>query len=181
MGKTSPGTRLAFTEVSDTKSDAAVTVQSEPGRVDINHSKFARLAPEGSSVLQLVRYLGPGEDGRAAEPELRDFLERIQPGVYARSRVKRFLPNLIVHNDVPGAARARAQHPDLRGLHLVGDYASGRGMLTDAVFDSARAAAERIAAQAGAERANAAHRSAPPRRARPMAEAPQSAHTGPRA
>jgi phytoene dehydrogenase-like protein len=31
-----------------------------------NHSAYARLAPEGAHVLSLVRYLGPGEDGRAS-------------------------------------------------------------------------------------------------------------------
>ena len=72
MGKTSPGTRLAFTEVSDTKSDAAVTVQSEPGRVDINHSKFARNAAdvlvgcEAKPTLASNRYSSPRGLTRAA-------------------------------------------------------------------------------------------------------------------
>ena len=112
-----------------------------------NHSAYARLAPAGASALQLVRYLAPGEDGQGAEPELRAFLERIQPGAYARADVKRFMPNLVVHNDLPGAERVPAQHPELRGLHPVGDSASDRAMLTDAVLDSARTAADRICAQ----------------------------------
>ena len=109
-----------------------------------NHSAYARLAPEGAQLLSLVRYLAPGEDGRAVEPELRAFLERIQPGVWQRAVIKRFMPNLIVHNDLPGPERARAVHPNILGLHLVSDVASPRFMLADAVFASARAAAQRI-------------------------------------
>ena len=112
-----------------------------------NHSAYSRLAPDGCSVLQLIRYLAPGEDGRDAEPELRAFLERVQPGVYARAEVTRFVPNLVVHNDVPGPERARGEHPELAGLHLVGDGCSARALLSDGVLDSARAAAERIAAR----------------------------------
>ena len=110
-----------------------------------NHSAYARLAPDGASVLHLIRYLAPGEDGRGAEPELRAFLERVQPGVYARAEAKRFVPNLVAHNDVPGPERARGEHPELAGLHLVGDGCSARAMLTDGVLDSAHAAAARIA------------------------------------
>ncbi|HMI92512.1 MAG TPA: FAD-dependent oxidoreductase, partial [Polyangiales bacterium] len=110
-----------------------------------NHSAYAQLAPDGASVLHLIRYLAPGEDGRGAEPELRAFLERVQPGVYARAETKRFAPNLVVHNDLPGPERARGEHPELAGLHLVGDGCSARAMLTDGVLDSAHAAAARIA------------------------------------
>ena len=124
-----------------------------------NHSAFARLAPDGASTLQLARYLAPGEDGRDAEPELRAFLERVQPGAYARAQVKRFLPNLVVHTDLPGPERARAVHPELAGLHLVGDFASARAMLTDAVLDSAGAAA-RLLGAVGSHRATLADASA---------------------
>lgn len=152
--------------------DLGVREQPHPERLNVqsldaplyyaNHSAFARLAPEGGHVLSLVRYLAPGEDGRNTEPELRAFLERIQPGVYARAEVKRFLPNLVVHNDVPGPERARGEHPDLAGLHLVGDWCSARALLTDAVLDSARAAAERIDARMPVMRgASAAHAPAP--------------------
>lgn len=41
MKQTSPGARMTFVEVSQTKSDAAVGVHSEPGRVDIKSSKFS--------------------------------------------------------------------------------------------------------------------------------------------
>ena len=126
-----------------------------------NHSAYAQLAPEGGNVLSLVRYLAPGEDGRDAEPELRAFLERIQPGVYARAEVKRFLPNLIVHNDVPGPERARGEHPAIAGLSFVGDWCSPRAMLTDAVLDSARAAAARIDARTPALRSADSPRVAP--------------------
>jgi phytoene dehydrogenase-like protein len=105
-----------------------------------NHSVYARLAPEGCHLLGLIHYLAPGEDGRASEPKLRAFLERIQPGVWERAMVKRFMPNLIVHNDLPGQERARRVHPKLAGMSLVSDVSSARYMLADAVLDSARAA-----------------------------------------
>ena len=117
-----------------------------------NHSAYARLAPEGASVLHLVRYLAPGEDGRGAEPELRAFLERVQPGVSERAEVDRFVPNLVVHGDLPGSERARAEHPELAGLQLVGDGCSPHAMLTDGVLDSARTAATRIVARLRPER-----------------------------
>ena len=109
-----------------------------------NHSAYAKLAPEGAHLISLVRYLAPGEDGPATEPELRAFLERIQPGVWERAVVKRFMPNLIVHNDLPGPERARSVHPHILGLHLVSDASSQRFMLADAVLESASAAAARI-------------------------------------
>jgi phytoene dehydrogenase-like protein len=107
-----------------------------------NHSVYARLAPEGCQLLGLIHYLAPGEDGRASEPVLRAFCERIQPGVWERAVVKRFMPNLVVHNDLPGAERARSVHPKIAGLSLVSDVSSARYMLADAVLDSARAAAQ---------------------------------------
>jgi phytoene dehydrogenase-like protein len=119
-----------------------------------NHSAYARLAPAGCHLLGLVHYLAPGEDGRASEPLLRAFLERVQPGVWERAVVKRFMPNLIVHNDLPSPERARRVHPEIAGLSLVSDVSSARFMLADAVLDSARAAvqdvlaAEHVAVQA---------------------------------
>jgi phytoene dehydrogenase-like protein len=115
-----------------------------------NHTAYARLAPEGAHLLSLVRYLAPGEDGRGAEPELRAFLERVQPGVWDKALVRRFMPNMVVHNDLPGSARARAEHPAIAGLHLVSDVSSARAMLADAVLDSAEAAAQRILKQSAA-------------------------------
>lgn len=111
-----------------------------------NHSVYAALAPAGKHALHLVRYLRPDEDGRTVEPELRAFLERIQPGVYERAEVKRFMPNLTVHNAVQLASRAPGAHPAIAGLELVGDWVDSPMCLLDGVLSSARAAAERIGA-----------------------------------
>jgi phytoene dehydrogenase-like protein len=149
--------------------DVGVGALPHPERVNVlsadaplyfaNHSAYAALAPAGKNLLQLIRYLAPGEDGRNAEAELRAFLERVQPGVYARAETKRFLPNLTVHNDVPCRGRLPAEHPEVDGLHLVGDFAARRGMLLDGVLESAREAAARITG-AQAERAASALASA---------------------
>jgi phytoene dehydrogenase-like protein len=135
-----------------------VTVQSTDAPLYFaNHSAYAALAPAGKSTLHLIRYLTPAEDGRDAEPELRAFLERVQPGVYARAEVKRFQPNLTVHNDVPGSPRARPEHPDIAALYLVGDFVARRGMLLDGVLESADEVASRIGRTArGTERLAAA-------------------------
>lgn len=110
-----------------------------------NHSAYAALSPAGKHVLHLVRYLRPNEDGRALEPELRAFLERIQPGVYDRAEIKRFMPNLTVHNAVQAGTRAPGAHPAIAGLQLVGDWVDNPMCLLDGVLLSARGAAERIA------------------------------------
>jgi phytoene dehydrogenase-like protein len=159
--------------------DLGVRALPHPERVNVqaldaplyfaNHSVYARLAPEGANTLHLVRYLAPGEDGRDKEPELHAFLEQVQPGVYARAEVKRFMPNLVVYNDVPSSERARALHPEIEGLYLVGDFASERALLTDAVLDSAQQAADRCEARVAAVRAVA------PR----AAEAQQCNYAGP--
>ena len=104
------------------------------------------LAPKGAHVLHLVRYLAPHEDGRDAEVELRAFLDRVQPGVYERALVRRFLPNLTVQNDIASSARAPGQHPEIAGLHLVGDWVQSGAMLLDGVLESASEASANIAA-----------------------------------
>jgi phytoene dehydrogenase-like protein len=112
-----------------------------------DHSSVApSLAPAGAATLHLVRYLRPGEDGRACEAELVQFLERIQPGACARADVKRFMPNLTVHNDIPGRARAPSAHPAIAGLHVVSDWVDSH-MLLDGVLASAREVAERLQAR----------------------------------
>lgn len=113
-----------------------------------NHSAYAALSPAGKHVLHLVRYLRPDEDGRALEPELRAFLERIQPGVYDRAEIKRFMPNLTVYNAVQAGARAPGAHPEIAGLQLVGDWVDNPMCLLDGVLFSARGAAERVASGA---------------------------------
>lgn len=75
MSQTGPGTKLAFVEVSETKSDAAVAVHSKPGRVDINHSKFSRNAAD---VLV----------GCDAKPELADNRYASQRGLTRKSACK---------------------------------------------------------------------------------------------
>jgi protoporphyrinogen oxidase len=115
-----------------------------------NHSAYAALAPAGKHVLHLVRYLRPEEDGRSVEPELRAFLERIQPRVYERAEIKRFVPHLIVHNAVQASARAPGAHPAIAGLHLVGDWVDSGVCLLDGVLASARDAVARIGSVASA-------------------------------
>jgi phytoene dehydrogenase-like protein len=112
-----------------------------------DHSACAALAPAGAHTLHVVRYLGPGEDGRGAEPELRAFLERVQPGACDAAEALRFLPNLTVHHDIPGSGRAAPAHPRIAGLYRVGDHAGGSNMLLDGVLDSAREVAERVQAR----------------------------------
>ncbi|CAN5298835.1 hypothetical protein BH09MYX1_BH09MYX1_62470 [soil metagenome] len=111
------------------------------------HSTAATLVPPGSSgaVVHVVKYLAPG--AAATEAELREVLERLQPGaILAHAR---FLPRLVVMNarvnaDL-GGIDGRIHAPSTNGLALVGDWVGSRGLLLDAVMASAEDAVERLA------------------------------------
>jgi phytoene dehydrogenase-like protein len=127
--------------------DVGVRALPHPERINVlsldaplyyaNHAAYAAVAPAGAATLQLVRYLAPGEDGQAAEPELRAFLERMQPGVLASATSVRFLPNLVVHHDIPGRGRAGLSHPEHPLLCAVSDQAHQGGVLLDGVLAAA--------------------------------------------
>jgi phytoene dehydrogenase-like protein len=111
------------------------------------HTATARLAPEGGAVVHLLHY-APSGDARADEAELTALLDRLQPGWREVLVEKRFLPSMIASNALLTASRGGLagrpgpEVPDAAGLYLAGDWVGPTGMLADAVFASARAAAE---------------------------------------
>jgi phytoene dehydrogenase-like protein len=123
------------------------------------HSAVARLAPEGSSVVHLMKYLRQGESGEQAIAELDAFFERLQPG--ARIAVRRVLPNMIVSNARVDAARGGlAARPDVRvpevsGLYVAGDWVGPEGLLSDASLSSASRTADEILGVVASSRAAA--------------------------
>lgn len=108
------------------------------------------VAPEGEVMMQLARYLRPGEraDAAALERELEELLDLAQPGWRNVVRHRRFLPHLLVTPAlVPAAgggyaARAPVEAVERPGLFLAGDWVGPAGMLANASLHSAALAAE---------------------------------------
>jgi phytoene dehydrogenase-like protein len=124
------------------------------------HTRAARLAPGGGSVLQLARYLGASAptDPTAVEGQLEDLAERLQPGWRNELVARRFLPDLVVANALPRAdqgglsGRPGPEVPGLPGAFVAGDWVGGRGLLADAALASAEEAARLAIAHASRSR-----------------------------
>jgi phytoene dehydrogenase-like protein len=116
------------------------------------HSASARLAPEGISVLHVMKYLGASREKPPleVEAELEAYLETIQPGWSDHVMARRFLPGMTVAPSLPRAEEAGlAGRPDVEvrdhpNIFLAGDWVGPEGMLADASAASARAAARRV-------------------------------------
>jgi phytoene dehydrogenase-like protein len=110
------------------------------------HTAAAKLAPEGTQVIHVARYLAPGEEADASS--LEDLIDRMQPGWRDLVVTRRFLPQLVVTHDVAPAHRPRASVTvdDTAGVFLVGDWVGDEGMLADTAFASARTAVSCILA-----------------------------------
>ena len=111
------------------------------------HSKWARLAPDGSALIHTLRYLGSGERGGAEdEHELEGLLDLMQPGWRDEVLVRRFMPDLTVAGALPSVAWEQRDGPrgprvpDMDGLFVAGDWVGPEGMLADrALVSGARA------------------------------------------
>jgi hypothetical protein len=115
------------------------------------HSNVAHVAPPGAATIHVARYLAPGE-GAPSEAELLAVLEHLQPGARELVVEQRFLPRLVVMHDIVRASRAGyagrpgVRVPGVENAALVGDWVGGEGLLADATFASARAAAAALGA-----------------------------------
>jgi phytoene dehydrogenase-like protein len=124
------------------------------------HSASARLAPPDGALIHVAKYLGAdaADDATDAAPELEALVDRMHPGWRDVVVERRFLPNMIVANDLPTAemggtaGRASVALADLPGVYLAGDWVGPEGFLADASFASAAAAAERAIAHANGAR-----------------------------
>jgi phytoene dehydrogenase-like protein len=107
------------------------------------HTRCAELGPPGLVVMQVARYLAPGEVGSEALPGLEALMDALQPGWRERVVGRRFLPELTVIHDAPEASRGGAAGrfpvvvPDAPGAYVVGDWVGEEGLLADTVLASA--------------------------------------------
>jgi phytoene dehydrogenase-like protein len=129
------------------------------------HSASARLAPPGGALIHAAKYLGAdaaGDSGDAAAAELEGLIDRVQPGWRDVVVERRFLPSMIVANDLPTAesgglaGRAAVALDDLPGIYLAGDWVGPQALLVDASLASARAASELAVAHVGGSAATRA-------------------------
>jgi phytoene dehydrogenase-like protein len=119
------------------------------------HSTSAHMAPDGSALVQLMKYLQPGD---AAEPEatrqeLEALMDLLQPGWRAEVVEQSFLPHMIASNAIVQArlggisGRPGPAVPGLPNLYVAGDWVGPEGDKADACFASARSATMLIMAQ----------------------------------
>ena len=121
------------------------------------HSAAAKLAPEGQATVCIARYLGAGErpSREELETDFHGLLDALQPGWRERVVTRTLLRDVVVAHDLPQAARGglggRTPGPvsGIAKLYLAGDWIGPDGMLADASFASARAAARAAAGARG--------------------------------
>jgi phytoene dehydrogenase-like protein len=114
------------------------------------HSAYAKLAPEGGSLIHVAEHLGSWIEPKPREDqqELEELLDLMQPGWRQVIVKKRPLPNMLVSNAVvTAAAGGLAGRPDEKigdNLYIVGDWVGKEGLLSNASFASAKRAADLI-------------------------------------
>lgn len=116
------------------------------------HSRTAKLAPEGSAMIHIAKYLAMDDrtDPKETERELEAVLDLAQPGWRDELVERRFLPSMTVVNalataDCGGlAGRPGLEVPGVRNLYVAGDWVGTEGWLSDASMASAKRAAELI-------------------------------------
>ena len=118
------------------------------------HSASADLAPAGGAMIHVLKHLPTGGgEAKADERELEGLLDLIQPGWREAVVEHRFLPSMMVTNDLPTAAhgglrgRPGRRRPARRGRLRRRRLGGAEAMLADASLASARRAAEAIVAR----------------------------------
>ena len=112
------------------------------------HSVSARLAPEGSALAHLVKYLDRASDAAGDRCELEEFADFTIPGWRRQAEVVRFLPHMTVTAAAftpPG--RPAVDELKIPGVALAGDWVGAEAMLSDAAVASALRATEMIERQ----------------------------------
>ena len=115
-------------------------------------SSVADVAPAGGDVIQVARYLRPGEEGGDHRPSLEAVLDAHQPDWRDHVVDARYTPRSLVSGDhARFATRGTGGRPGVDaagvpGLALAGDWVGPRGMLADASILSGSAAATALIA-----------------------------------
>jgi phytoene dehydrogenase-like protein len=120
------------------------------------HSATAAVAPAGSAMVHVAKYLDPSEphDARATEHELEAFMDRLQPVWRREVVVRRYLPSMTVSHMIPTVAsgglqgRMPVEVREVPGLYLAGDWVGAQGTLANAAVASAAFAARLIVSRA---------------------------------
>ena len=118
------------------------------------HSQAARLAPEGGTLVHILRYLPPGDqlDKTLLLAELEGFADLVQPGWRSHVRARQFFWKMPITCSEPLArfgglaGRPGVAIPGLPGLYIAGDWVGSHSFLSDAAAASERAAGELAAA-----------------------------------
>lgn len=121
------------------------------------HAPVSRLAPDGSSLVSLFRYLSPDEvtDPDDDRRQLEGVLDVVRPGWRDDAVVTRFSRRLVACSALPTAAtgglagRPGPDVPDAAGVFVAGDWVGPVGQLADAALASAVAAGEAAARVVG--------------------------------
>jgi protoporphyrinogen oxidase len=109
------------------------------------HSAWAKVAPNGRTLIHAGKYLdGPNED-RANRAELEAFADLAAPGWRAEAEVVQFLPNMTVTHGMPACeGRPDVDVVKSDGITVAGDWVGSDGMLVDAAVSSALRAAAQV-------------------------------------
>lgn len=113
-------------------------------------SSVADVAPRGGDVVQVARYLRPGEEQGDHRAGLEAVLDVHQPDWRDHVVDARYVPRSVVTGDHPRAAtrgtsgRPTVDAAGVRGLVVAGDWVGPAGLLADASILSGAAAAARI-------------------------------------
>jgi phytoene dehydrogenase-like protein len=118
------------------------------------HSAATRLAPEGSALVHMMRYLQPDEspEPETTRQEMEALMDLLQPGWRAEVVEQFFLPHMIASNAIVQAqfggllGRPGPAVPCLPHLYVAGDWVGPQGTLADACFASASSATQLIIA-----------------------------------
>lgn len=116
-----------------------------------DHSRAARLGPDGVEVIHAAKYLAPGahDDAKSAR-EVEALVDLLRPGWRDRVVERRALPRMVATHAVPlastGGLPGRQPVQVAPGLVVAGDWVGDEGLLADAALGSARAAARALLA-----------------------------------
>ncbi len=118
----------------------------------VAHSNYAKLAPQGQTLLHVLKYLDPREqhDPKQTRAELESLLDCYQAGWRDQLITSQFLPSITVSYDTPQvqfgglAGRTPVVLADCPNIYLAGDWVGAEGQLADASFASGYTAAKTI-------------------------------------
>ncbi|PFH85714.1 NAD(P)/FAD-dependent oxidoreductase [Bacillus sp. AFS088145] len=117
-----------------------------------NHSSVAKLSnKEGEIVVHLMKYLNSVNetDSRKDEEELESLLDLLQPGWRDYVISRRYLPKLIVSNDIKKPFHKLDNHLSnsdigLEGIYIAGDWVGETELLLNASLTSVKNATKLI-------------------------------------